>query len=103
MTFANQENNERALEDYSRAIALNPEEPTAYFYRGRIYADLDNPEQAIANFDQAIALQPTYAQAFHHRGVARAASQQISPFRYSVSMSPVPRCRLCHEEPAVRA
>ena len=61
---------ERAIEDYDKAIELNPEDATAYCNRGAAYAKLGQTERAIEDFDKAIELNPEDAAAYYNRGNA---------------------------------
>ena len=63
---------ERAIEDFSKAIALNPDDAEAYYNRGIAYAKLNKHERAIEDYGKAIALNPNYAEAYNNRGVAYA-------------------------------
>jgi tetratricopeptide (TPR) repeat protein len=63
---------ERALEDYGRAIALNPEDATAYNNRGLAYSDLQDYERALEDYGRAIALNPEDATAYYNRSCAYA-------------------------------
>jgi tetratricopeptide (TPR) repeat protein len=45
---------ERAIEDYDRAIDLNPEDATAYNNRGYASIALGEPEQALQDIQQAL-------------------------------------------------
>jgi len=63
---------ERAIKDYDRAIALNPNDTAAYNNRGLAYADLNKHERAIKDYDKAIALNPALAEAYSNRGLAYA-------------------------------
>jgi len=66
-----------ALDDFDRAIALQPDSASAYNNRGVTYLNRGQFALATADFDQAIALQPEYASAFHNRGTAHAQQGQI--------------------------
>ena len=59
-----------AIDDYDRAIALNPKYPEAHFYRGISNVELGNHAGAITDCDRAIALKPKYAEAHYCRGRA---------------------------------
>ncbi|MEZ4662046.1 MAG: tetratricopeptide repeat protein [Caldilineaceae bacterium] len=60
-----------AIADYDQAIALNPEDATAYNNRSIARRDLPGElDAAIADYDQAIALNPQYATAYNNRGNA---------------------------------
>jgi len=62
----------RAIEDYDRAIELNPNFAEAYNNRGVAYAELNEHERAIEDYEKAIALNPNFAEAYNNRGVAYA-------------------------------
>jgi tetratricopeptide (TPR) repeat protein len=57
-----------ALADYDRALALNPQAPTAWNDRGRIFAERGERDSAIASFDRAIALRPAVPDVWNNRG-----------------------------------
>ena len=61
---------ELAIEDYTEAIALNPEFAEAYYQRGLAYSKKSEIELAIVDYTQAIALKPDYADAYYHRSKA---------------------------------
>ncbi len=67
--YASEHNYLRAIEDYNRAIELNPAYAPIYNNRGNAYGALGDNAQAIRDFDQAIALDPKYAQAYGNRGI----------------------------------
>ena len=52
---------QRAIEDYDKAIQLDPDYATAYYNRGGSYSDLAQYQRAIEGFDKAIQLDPDYA------------------------------------------
>ena len=47
---------ERAIEDYTEAIRLNPEYAKAYYNRGQAYKDQGKKAEAIADFQKFITL-----------------------------------------------
>ena len=59
-----------AVEGYTKAIALDPQDAEAYGNRGHAYYDKGDYDRAIADYDQAIALDPQDAEAYYNRGVA---------------------------------
>ena len=62
-----------AIQDYDKAIELNPNSAYAYNNRGYAKFQLQEDYQAIEDYDKAIELDPNYAQAYHYnRGVAKA-------------------------------
>ena len=65
-----QGNFDLAIEEYTKAIALDPQLATAYSNRGRAYYGKGELDRAIADYDQAIALGPPHANSYYYRGVA---------------------------------
>jgi tetratricopeptide (TPR) repeat protein len=72
-------NPDRALEDFNRAIALEPDNFTAHVGRGDALMAFELPqrEDAIAAYDRAIVLNPNYHQAWANRGIALTSSGQL--------------------------
>jgi tetratricopeptide (TPR) repeat protein len=68
LCYKNLKNYNFALEDYHKAIALNPNFSGAYANRGVCYVELKKYELALADFDKAISLNPNDAKAYHNRG-----------------------------------
>jgi tetratricopeptide (TPR) repeat protein len=68
--FASERNYPRAIEDYYRAIELNPTYAPIYNNRGNALSALGDNDRAIKDYDQAIAIDPRYVQAYGNRGIA---------------------------------
>ena len=66
---AKQENSERAVEMYSRLVALRPDIPQPYYKRGNLLRKQARLDAALDSYDRAVALDPNYANAFCNRGV----------------------------------
>ena len=62
----------RAIEDYDKAIELNPNLAQPYFNRGNAYAKLGEYERAIEDYNKAIKLNPDDAEAYINRGLVYA-------------------------------
>lgn len=62
--------NDTAMEEYSEAIRLLPDNGQFYNDRGRLYAARDDYARAIADYDEAIRLNSGYSTAFNGRGLA---------------------------------
>jgi len=58
---------ERAIEDYTQAIDLNPKFADAYIKRGLAYTKKGEFDKAIADYTKAIELNPDYADAYYRR------------------------------------
>jgi tetratricopeptide (TPR) repeat protein len=59
-----------AIEAYTEAIALKPEEIRAYFSRGIAYIELHMYDKAIDDYNTVIAMNPAHSEAYHNRGWA---------------------------------
>ncbi len=70
VAYADQGQSDRAIEDYTQAIQINPDYSTAFTNRGNAYAAKGQYDRAIEDYDEAIRLNPNYAKAFDNRGAA---------------------------------
>jgi len=61
---------QRAIEAYTKAIILKPEETRSYFNRGIVYIKMGKHDKAINDYNKVIALNPNYAEAYNNRGWA---------------------------------
>ncbi|MGP1383810.1 MAG: tetratricopeptide repeat protein, partial [Thainema sp.] len=61
---------EKALLDYDKAIEINSDHALTYNNRGLTYSNLEQYEKAIADYEKAIQLDPEYALAYNNRGWA---------------------------------
>jgi tetratricopeptide (TPR) repeat protein len=68
---------EQALVDYDRAIALDPGHAFAYNNRGNARSAQGDLEGAIADYDRAIDIDPDDALAYYNRGLARYAQGDL--------------------------
>ena len=59
-----------AIEHYSHAIELNPNNATTYSNRGVAYASKGNYDRAIRDYTEAIRLSRNYVGAYNNRGIA---------------------------------
>jgi tetratricopeptide (TPR) repeat protein len=66
--YYQQGNFDEAIEAFSDAILLHPDDPDLYINRGSAYTSKRNFDAAIADYDKAIALNPEYAEAYAGRG-----------------------------------
>jgi tetratricopeptide (TPR) repeat protein len=60
-----------AIENYNKAIELNPKFTLAYYNRGMAKAFLQNYTDALSDYNKAIELNPKYPVAFYNRGIAK--------------------------------
>ena len=63
---------DREIADLTKAIALNPEDAWAIFFRGTDYETKGEFNRAIADYDKLVALKPNNANMYIVRGLAYA-------------------------------
>lgn len=61
--------NEDAIQEYTKAIEIDPRSAAAYNNRGNVYGDLEQYEKAIEDYNKAIELEPDDALAYNNRGI----------------------------------
>jgi len=61
---------ERALENYNKAISLEPGKAQPYNNRGKIYFDRGEIDKALADYNKCIELEPNHVNALANRGAA---------------------------------
>ena len=61
---------DKAIEDYTKAIELNPQHANAYHNRGLAWSKKGDRDKAIEDYNKAIELNPQYADAYNNRGNA---------------------------------
>ncbi|MCM8788960.1 MAG: tetratricopeptide repeat protein, partial [Candidatus Omnitrophica bacterium] len=69
LAYAQKDDIENAIKDYTTAIQLNPWYVEAYNNRGIIFASTKRYKQALKDFNRAIELKPEYAIAYNNLGV----------------------------------
>ncbi|MFI5295604.1 MAG: tetratricopeptide repeat protein [Thermodesulfovibrionales bacterium] len=70
LTFIDMGLVDRAMEEFDKALAVDPGFYEAYNNRGSSLDKMGQPDRGIADFDKAIALNPRYAAAYYNRGIA---------------------------------
>ncbi len=58
-----------ALNDYSKALILNPKNAEAYLYRGFLYYQQEDYQTAMGDFNQALEIDPENPFAYYNRGM----------------------------------
>ena len=61
---------EEAIDDYTKALKINPQFADAYFHRGILKGRLGDAKGAISDADKAIKINPQNAMAYASRGIA---------------------------------
>ena len=64
-------NNQGAISDFDRKIAIDPQSAEAYYNRGNAKSALGDKQGAISDFDKAISIEPQYVEAYVNRGIAK--------------------------------
>jgi tetratricopeptide (TPR) repeat protein/S1-C subfamily serine protease len=82
----------KAITDYDKAIAINPEYEDAYYNRGITYYTLQDYSKAITAYDKAIAINPEFALAYSNRGGAydelKEYSKAIADYDKAIAINP---------------
>ena len=82
----------KAIEAYSRAIALNPDYAATYYNRGAAYINKGEIDRAIKDCSKAIALNPNFAMAYNNRGNAYAKKgdfdRAVENFNKAIDINP---------------
>lgn len=63
---------QKAIDDYSQAIDLDPSDASSFYNRGNSYSDLEQHLKAIEDFTAAIRIEPDFAHAYGNRARERA-------------------------------
>jgi tetratricopeptide (TPR) repeat protein len=59
----------KAMEDYEKAVAMDPKNPVYINRRGYTYALLNDYTQAVKDYTKAIELEPKYEEAYSNRAL----------------------------------
>ena len=60
-----------SIEEYTKAIEMNPLYAEAYYYRGLAKSDMSDFQGAVEDFSKAIEIKPDYSDAYTNRGAAK--------------------------------
>ena len=67
---------DKAIDDYTKTIELNPDDDEIYFQRGVAYSNLEQYDKAIDDFTKTIELNPDSAGTYNNRSNAYSNLQQ---------------------------
>ena len=83
---------QEAINDYNKAIELNPKYERAYNNRGNSYYELGNTQQSIEDYSKAIELDPQHTCSYYNRGLAYDKlgnyQEAIKDFSKEIELSP---------------
>ncbi|MGH6675734.1 MAG: tetratricopeptide repeat protein, partial [Xanthobacteraceae bacterium] len=68
---------EKAVTFFSKAIAVNPDAPQAYYNRGIALQALERFQEALVSYNKAIGLKPNHAEAYSNRGIVLGALRRL--------------------------
>jgi Tfp pilus assembly protein PilF len=90
--FANREQLNKAIENFDKAIALNPNDYLAYSNRGAAFEKMGRLDKAIESYDRAVTLNPNDFTAYYNRGITFAGMGQlkkaIKDFEQAIALNP---------------
>lgn len=61
---------EKALEDFNRAVSIDPQAAGGYLGRGNVLNIMERYEEAIQDYNKAIGIDPDLANAYANRAIA---------------------------------
>lgn len=67
-----------AVDNYTKAIGLDPNYAEAYHGRGMAYDDMRKYKEAIADYDKATQLNPQHTEAYNNRGLSKYKSGDLA-------------------------
>ncbi len=89
---------DQAIEDFNKAISLDPSSYKAYLNRGAAFVNKGQLSQAAADFDKAIALNPSYSEAYNAKGslfgMSGSLDKAIEQFSKAIEINPRLFCGL---------
>jgi tetratricopeptide (TPR) repeat protein len=83
----------QAVQEYSKAIQLNPKYQYAYFMRAYVYEQVKEFQMALADYNQAISLNPKYSLAYYNRATLKKNKLDdiqgaLSDYNQAISLNP---------------
>ena len=83
---------ENAIEDFSKAIDINPSYATSYYNRGNCWFKKEQYGKAVSDYTRTVELDPEDAEAYGNRGLARfnlnSLDLAISDYSRSIELDP---------------
>ena len=92
IAYANTGKIDRAVQDFTQVIALNPKFADAYYNRGNVHSIKGEYDKAIRDYTQVIALNPKFADAYYNRGTIYSNkgefAEAIKDFNKAIDLNP---------------
>lgn len=86
-------NYDLAIDNASKAIAINPSLTDAWYIRGYCRLMLERYKESISDFNKTIALRPDFADAYYYRGKAKMGAKDyfgaLGDFNEAKKISPM--------------
>ena len=79
VTYHSKGDVDHAIEDYNKAIELDPGFAEAWTERGKAYHDKGEVDQAIEDYNKAIQLNPELADSYTCRGLIYNRARRVGP------------------------
>ena len=64
------------INNYTKALRINPDYAIAYLFRGNAYHALGKYEDAISDYTMSIRIDPNYADAYYKRGISNYSNEK---------------------------
>lgn len=74
---------QKALDDFNRAIKLDPEGWNFFHFRGRLYDTLQHFDKAVKSYDKSISLNPRTVISYKNRGKDISLCKECQWFDYA--------------------
>jgi tetratricopeptide (TPR) repeat protein len=83
----------QSIQEFSKAIQLNPKYRYAYFMRAYVYEQVQEFQKSLADYNQAITVDPRYSLAYDNRAVLKSSKLNdtqgaLADFNQAISLNP---------------
>jgi signal peptidase I len=90
--YADRKDFNKAIDDYTRVIAIAPSQKDGYLNRGIAYMQLQAADKALADFQKVVEIEPNFAEGYYQRGIAHdalsASESAIADLERAVALDP---------------
>ncbi|KAL4459435.1 hypothetical protein ABPG74_018048 [Tetrahymena malaccensis] len=89
MLFAAQQKQQKALNQFKKALSVNPFDFECYNLAAEMSYQLKNIDQVLANFNQSLSINPDQAKPYYYKGLMESDSQQqLLYFKKAIQIDP---------------